>query len=87
MAYSGMTRRTRGVCPSTHPVAVPRLALHVHYPTAGGPGVTLSSGSANTAHADFFNAWDQDELQRLVDGCLNARVTTSSACPRPRGRG
>ncbi|MGH9138467.1 MAG: DUF1996 domain-containing protein [Acidimicrobiales bacterium] len=53
-------------CPPTHPVPVPTLQVEVNYDTVGGSGVTLSSGSANTAHADFFNAWDQAELERQV---------------------
>lgn len=69
-----MAYPSRGACPASHPVRFPRISLNVRYPSAGGPGVTLSSGAAHTAHADFFNAWDQDELQRLVDGCLNAGV-------------
>ncbi|MDX6669301.1 MAG: hypothetical protein QOK04_2681 [Solirubrobacteraceae bacterium] len=67
MAYS-----VRGRCPSGYPVAVPRIILNVVYPFAGGPGVTFSSGSRYTAHADFFNAWDQRALTRLVQRCLNA---------------
>ena len=70
MAYS-----RRGACPSSHPVPVPRLRLGVHYPGSdGGPDVALSSGEPSTAHADFFNAWDQAELARLVRACLNAGV-------------
>lgn len=67
LAYS-----MRGECPSSHGVPMPLLQLNVIYPTEGGSGVTLSSGSRYTAHADFFNAWDQEELERLVRRCLNA---------------
>ncbi len=67
MAYS-----RRGVCPSSHPVAVPALAVIFRYPTAGGPTTMLASGSPLTAHADFFNAWNQAELTRLVTECLDA---------------
>jgi uncharacterized protein DUF1996 len=67
MAYS-----LRGRCPSGYPVSVPRIIMNVVYPFGGGPGVTLSSGSQYTAHADFFNAWDQRALARLVRNCLNA---------------
>jgi hypothetical protein len=70
MAYS-----TRGRCPAGYPVAVPRIILNVVYPFSGGPGVTFSSGSPYTAHADFFNAWDQRALARLVRRCLNAART------------
>ncbi|HSC93075.1 MAG TPA: DUF1996 domain-containing protein [Gaiellaceae bacterium] len=62
----------RGRCPRTHPVAVPALALILRYPDAGGVGLALSSGGVYSAHADFFNAWRQEELERLVAGCLNA---------------
>jgi hypothetical protein len=59
-------------CPSTHPHALPQISLIYRYPTTGGPGTTLASGGQFSGHADFFNAWNQGELQRLVDACLNA---------------
>jgi hypothetical protein len=72
---SHMAYAAEGVCPSTHPVAVPHLRLGVHYPAdVGGADVTLSSGPPQTAHADFFNAWDPSVQARLVDSCLNAGV-------------
>lgn len=61
-------------CPATHPVAVPRLDIEVHYAVRGGSGVKLSSGTAYSAHGDFFNAWDQAELARQVKRCLNGGV-------------
>jgi hypothetical protein len=67
MAYS-----VKGVCPAGHPVAVPALQVNVRYPSAGGPGLTLASGGQDSGHADFFNTWNQAELQRLVNVCLNA---------------
>ena len=67
MAYS-----VRGQCPSTHPVAVPAISVIFRYPSTGGPGVSLSSGGHYSAHADFFNAWNQGALTSLVRGCLNA---------------
>jgi hypothetical protein len=67
MAYS-----VRGACPAGHPVAVPALQVNVRYPSAGGAGLALASGGQLSGHADFFNAWNQVALQRLVDGCLNA---------------
>ncbi len=69
LAYSRLGR-----CPDTHPVAVPGIGLHVHYPIRGGAGVSLSSGSIDSGHADFFNAWDQGALEALVARCLNAGV-------------
>jgi hypothetical protein len=69
---SHMAYPTRGVCPSSHPVAVPAISLIFRYPVAGGANVTLSSGGQFSGHADFFNAWNQGALTALVNGCLNA---------------
>ncbi|MDQ3824054.1 MAG: DUF1996 domain-containing protein [Actinomycetota bacterium] len=63
---------TRGRCPASHPVAVPAISVIFRYPVSGGAGTTLSSGGQFSAHADFFNAWNQGALTRLVNGCLNA---------------
>jgi hypothetical protein len=68
MAYS------RGfVCPRSHPVKVPLLQLMIRYPLVSGQGLTLASGSRFSAHADFFNAWDERALVRLVDACFHGR--------------
>ena len=73
--HSHMAYNVGGTCPASHPVPVPRLRLGFHYRgTDGGGDVTLSSGGPDTAHADFFNAWDQAELERLVRDCLDAAV-------------
>jgi PKD repeat protein len=74
MAYSN-----GGECPPGHPIAVPRLQFKLRYPVLGGPGFELSSGEAITAHGDFLNAWEQDELVRRVEDCLHR---TSSATRR-----
>ncbi len=69
---SHMAYPTRGLCPASHPVPVPAITLIYRYPTTGGPLTALASGSALTGHADFFNAWNQGELSRLVTTCLDA---------------
>jgi Domain of unknown function (DUF1996) len=68
MAYSRNYR-----CPGSHPVKVPRLRMMVRYPTNRGAGVELASGGQLTAHADFYNAWNQRFLERLVASCFNER--------------
>ena len=62
------------VCPTTHPVAVPRLIMRVSWSITNGNGVSLASGPAYTMHADFFNAWNQTGLQTLVHDCIQAGV-------------
>jgi hypothetical protein len=61
-----------GRCPAGYPVAVPAISLIYRYPTLGGANVSLASGGVYSAHGDFFNAWNEEALQHLVDGCLNA---------------
>jgi hypothetical protein len=69
---SHMAYPRSGRCPVSHPVAVPALAVIFRYPVAGGADAALASGGQYSGHADFFNAWNQQELAVLVDGCLNA---------------
>ena len=66
MAYS-----QAGACPADHPVAVPALEVIFRYPIAGDPSVYLASGGQYSAHADFFNAWNEGRLTQLVEVCLN----------------
>jgi hypothetical protein len=59
-------------CPSTHPVKVPEIFLHVRYPPGhSGSGYRLSDGT-QTPHADFWNTWQQTKLVQLVNDCLRA---------------
>ena len=71
---SHMAYAVRGECPSTHPIEVPQITQIYRYPTRGGDGVSLASGGADSAHADFVNAWKPNILRKLVDDCLNALV-------------
>lgn len=66
-----MAYRVRGACPAGFPVRVPRLSLNVHYDLPSTTGLTLASGSIYSSHADFFNAWNQAVLARLVRTNLN----------------
>jgi hypothetical protein len=67
MAYSA-----KGICPKSHPVAVPQITLIIQYPIADEKPLQLASFGLFTGHADFFNGWQQNELRRLTDYCLNA---------------
>jgi hypothetical protein len=69
---SHVTYPVQGRCPSRYRHALPQISLIYRFAITGGPGVTLASGGQYSAHADFFNAWRQNDLQSLVDGCLNA---------------
>ena len=79
LAYAiRIPRRSGRHCPASHPVALAKITMHISYPTAGGDGVTLASGSSYTEHADFFNAWEPAALADLTRRCLNADVRCGS---------
>jgi Domain of unknown function (DUF1996) len=61
MAYS-----VNGVCPQSHPTPVPTIALILVYDSVP-KRARLASGKFGL-HADFINGWDEEVLQRLVDG-------------------
>jgi uncharacterized protein DUF1996 len=61
------------VCPRSHPVKVPLIRAMIRYPITGGSGVALASGGQFSGHADFYNAWDDRALAKLVDDCFHGR--------------
>lgn len=73
---SHMARSDADGCPSSHPVAVPQLELVVEYPVWGEETAELylASGSIETAHADFYNAWDPEKLAEEVQYCIHGDV-------------
>lgn len=72
MAYSARTGDGSYRCPSSHPVSVPTLIMRIIWnkATPSPKSLSLSSGSVDTMHADFFNSWNQARLEQLVDACV-----------------
>jgi len=70
-----------GQCPMTHPVAVPMLEFKIAWPVSGDMSdVRLASGSDQSWHYDFINAWEPDVLAALVKQCINGGLQCN-----PRG--
>ncbi|MFF3064208.1 DUF1996 domain-containing protein [Oerskovia sp. NPDC057915] len=70
-----------GQCPLTHPVAVPMLEFKIAWPVSGDMSdVRLASGSDQSWHYDFVNAWEPDVLAALVKQCINGGLQCN-----PRG--
>jgi hypothetical protein len=67
-------------CPPRYHVRLPSFVLIVSYPLRDGRAVTLASGGQLSGHADFFNAWNQRELERIVRDCGHA----VPRCQHPR---
>jgi Domain of unknown function (DUF1996) len=82
-----------GVCPSSHPVQIPQLVLHVAYPTSTAVGLTLSIGPTQTGptvtgHADFMMGWNQSRMDADVAACIDTQTRcgrTSGALATPQG--
>lgn len=71
----------RRICPRSHPIEVPELTTTVIYPISNGDGVSLSSGPYYTMHADFWNAWKQRTLKRIIHRCIHAGIECSGVSP------
>jgi len=71
-------------CPPEFPHVLPRLSERIHMGIMnprnadGTVALTLSSGAFYTMHADFWNTWQQERLDRLVQECLAAAVHCGS---------
>ena len=61
-------------CPSSYPVALPELVMRIRWDdqTPSPGSLSLSSGSVNSMHADFWNTWNQARLEQLVEACVDA---------------
>ncbi|HSF60441.1 MAG TPA: DUF1996 domain-containing protein, partial [Gaiellaceae bacterium] len=83
--FSHMAYPVGSLCPSSHPVVVPRIQGFWRY-DVGVDAIDLafSSGGWWTAHTDFFNAWRVSHLQWLLDNCINANLDcgTDPAVPQ-----
>lgn len=75
-----------GSCPAKFPIALPRISLKVKYVIGTkGNAVTLGSGPAASAHADFWNTWQPQGLRYLVDKCINAGISCGTNPIAPMG--
>jgi hypothetical protein len=54
-----------GACPESHPVPIAQLQMAIDFPAPDPAGLSLASGGMWTAHADFWNVWDE------VRFCIN----------------
>jgi hypothetical protein len=82
-----------GSCPSSHPVQIPQIVMHVAYPTSSGANLTLSvapsqTGPTYTGHADFMNGWTQSRMDADVAACIDTQTRcgrTTGALATPQG--
>lgn len=72
MAYPWQNDANPRACAGTHPVALPEITewFRWNVGTADMSGLTLASGTGDSLHADFWNAWNVGVQAGLVDKCL-----------------
>jgi hypothetical protein len=73
-------------CPSTHPYAIPNIALNIHWNVPAGADTSkwrLSSDayskdlpSGYSMHADFMSGWNKDAMNTMVEHIYHARRDT-----------
>jgi hypothetical protein len=69
-----------GGCPAAFPVPIPNVSFVIAYPlSTNTAGITLSSGTTFSMHADFFNAWDDAAQAARVRNCLDQDAKCNSA--------
>lgn len=72
-----VARSDGGTCPESHPVPITQLQMAIDFPAVDPAEVSLASGGPETAHADFWNVWEQDALENEVRRCLNRDIVCS----------
>jgi hypothetical protein len=66
-----------GECPERFPVHIPQLQFAIDYPPVAADELgqlALSSGDIHSGHADFWNTWQQDKLEREVAHCIGRNL-------------
>jgi Domain of unknown function (DUF1996) len=82
-----------GECPSSHPVQIPQIVMHIAYPTSTASNLTLSIGPTRTGptvtgHADFLMGWNQSRMDADVAACIDTQTRcgrTAGALATPQG--
>jgi hypothetical protein len=59
-----------GECPDTHPVKLPEIQFFFRILEYKGGPYRFADGTS-FYHADYFSGWNQDELQAVLDTCVN----------------
>ncbi|MCZ8015487.1 MAG: DUF1996 domain-containing protein [Limnobacter sp.] len=83
MAYA---IRETGRCPSSHPVALPEVAIRAHYAiTSANQAVNFKLSSdmyegpgGYSMHGDFVMGWVEEAMDSFVANCLNIRMDCKS---------
>ena len=73
-------------CPASHPIALPEVSFHIRYPITEGnqqahwrlSSDTYRGPAGYSAHADWWNGWNQSHMEAWVRGCNNPALDCHS---------
>jgi hypothetical protein len=76
--------QTANKCPASHPVAIPKITMNMHFPVTVANEVTTwrlssdnyefnGSNAGYSGHADWVSGWQQEIIEAAVKGCINAK--------------
>jgi hypothetical protein len=68
-------------CPVSHAVKIPQIDFRIVYSVSNGSGYRFSNGDT-LPHADFWNTWDQEQLEKWLDECLRIGVHCNASGTR-----
>ena len=71
-------------CPTTHPVAIPQIAVNVHFRVTSvdklekwrlaSDNYTFNGTNAGySAHSDYVEGWDRTAMEGIIKNCINAK--------------
>ncbi len=88
MAYPLGNWENNGRCPTTHPVPIPVITLNITFPvTEAGQAqhwrlssdmYSTASPGGYSAHADWFDGWNQEVKETFIEHCVRARMDCGS---------
>lgn len=81
---SHMAETTGSGCPSTHPVAIPKIDYEIHYAVTNtmakwrlsSDNYASTSPGGYSGHGDYWMGWDVDTMNKIKNNCL----ITSTDC-------
>lgn len=75
--YDKVTKQN--YCPATHPIAMPKIRLNVHYRVKDDEGTKYWRASSDdyeggnagySMHAAFVSGWHEESMRKITDNCI-----------------
>jgi hypothetical protein len=77
-AWTSQEDAFQAECPSSHPIRIPEVQMYFRLYNYQGGAYTFSDGTSDI-HTDYFSGWDENELQKALDGCAKDKDNGSNS--------